>query len=1368
MKYFKLSGRATAVVLALFITVSSQSQIQNKLILKSGPVYTPENIREITRTGLPADWPEFDGKAYGILQFQEIPSAPDRKILEQAGFHFLDYLPERAYIISFDPAADLSLLGQFHARALLSMQAGWKIHPMLDQAPLPAWAVPQPGEVDVVVSLYRDVSFDKALQALQAVAKEFLHQSSFGKTVTLRISDADIGTLAAMPFVSFIEPVDPPSEPENYTGRTLHRVNVLNTSFAGGRKYDGTGVKVMLQDDGIIGPHIDYKGRIGQQYITFNSGNHGDHIAGTIMGAGNLDPKTMGMAPGATIYTYQAAPVYQGFDSIPSHYFNPGIVISSTSYSNGCNAGYTSFSRELDQQIRLYPSLMHVFSAGNAGNSNCGYGAGPGWGNITGGHKMGKNMITTGNLSDIDFLLSSSSRGPASDGRIKPDICAKGSNVYSTVDPNSYDYKTGTSMACPGISGSLAALYSAYKALNAGNNPPSALMKAVILNTADDLGNPGPDFKYGWGRINDLRAVKILESHHYLMDSIDQGQTKNHNFSVPAGTKQMRVMVYWADYEALANAAKALVNDLDIYIVTPQNDTILPWVLDPTPNPVNLNLPAMRGRDSLNNVEQVTIDTPSVGNYTLYVNGFQVPQGPQTYFVVYEYVGDTITVTYPVGGESFAPGEIEKLRWDAFGTAGSFTIEYSTDNGSSWTQITNSVNGSLRYYDWTVPNTLTGQALIRVSRGTESDVSDAPFSIMGVPANLTVTAVCVDTTNLQWDTVPGATGYIVYRLGSMYMDSMAYSSTAQAVLPGVNSTQNDWFAVAALGPNGAISRRSLAVEKLPGTFNCPTPNDLALYILSPDDFVVPDCAPLNALQVTVVLENSASNILNGSKQLTGYFDGTFFFNTIVSDTLNVGDTIHLTLPLLVINNSPGIHEIVIEAAYQGDNELFNNRDTLRFEIYAGQTYTLPYYQDFESFIPCPTTTNCELGICTLAGGWFNPQNGTWDNIDWRTDFGGTPSINTGPSFDHNPGTTLGNYLYTEASACFNEMAMLMTPCFDLSNTTNPKMVFWYYMYGQSMGTLTVDIFDGSWDTGVVQISGNHGNAWLPDTIDLDAYAGKTVVVRFRGTTGPSYTSDITLDDISVIDMVAPVAGFEPAGDTVCLDSSVTFKSTSSGLINTYSWNFGANANPPSATGMGPYTVFYSTPGWKTITLQVSSGLGNSTAVDSIFILEKATADFSYSVNNLTVTFTDQSSAASAWLWDFGDGNQVSLQNPQYTYATGNTYTVTLVAMNQCGSDTLSQQISVFPDGITGPGGTSWQVFPNPTTGWLTVKASEIQSASVNWKITDITGRVVLNGQETPAPGSFRMQLDLSTLPKGLYHLELATGSGLVRLKLVLQ
>ena len=209
-----------------------------------------------------------------------------------------------------------------------------------------------------------------------------------------------------------------------------------------------------------------------------------------------MDPIAAGMANAAYLYVYSSSNNNYS-NAFPALYVNDNVMITSKSYGNGCNAGYTSLSNELDLQINNLPSLVHVFSAGNSGSSDCSYGAGSGWGNVTGGHKQGKNVIAVANLTSTGGLASSSSRGPAADGRIKPDIGAKGTSVNSTVPSNDYDSFTGTSMACPGIAGILGQLYQGYKEINSGINPSSALMKGVLLNSADDLGNPGPDFKHG-------------------------------------------------------------------------------------------------------------------------------------------------------------------------------------------------------------------------------------------------------------------------------------------------------------------------------------------------------------------------------------------------------------------------------------------------------------------------------------------------------------------------------------------------------------------------------------------------------------------------------------------------------------------------------------------------------------------------------------------------------------------------------------------------------------------------------------------------------------------------------------------------------
>ena len=178
----------------------------------------------------------------------------------------------------------------------------------------------------------------------------------------------------------------------------------------------------------------------------------------------------------------------------------------------------------MDNQIFNNPTVLHVFSCGNSGTSNCDYGAGSGWGNITGGHKQGKNVIATANLYFDGSLVNSSSRGPAYDGRIKPDIAANGVQM-STDEDNDYLQFGGTSGASPGIAGVSAQLYQAYSEANGGTLPPSALIKATLLNTTNDAGNIGPDYKFGWGIVNGLRAGMLIEDGRHLTNTVSQGNS---------------------------------------------------------------------------------------------------------------------------------------------------------------------------------------------------------------------------------------------------------------------------------------------------------------------------------------------------------------------------------------------------------------------------------------------------------------------------------------------------------------------------------------------------------------------------------------------------------------------------------------------------------------------------------------------------------------------------------------------------------------------------------------------------------------------------------------------------------------------------
>lgn len=798
----------TFAVLSLcsFSTVYSQvaTQLRTGTFLNTEPLLKPSNDPAFFSPCL------YQGKYYLWLQFNELPGEADKTRLTATGVSLYDYLPKNTFVASFPSAYNFEQLNSYKVYAVTRPLPHYKIDPLIYQPNDIPWAVLNDSMRQVTVSFTRAFTKNEVAAALVASEVSFTREADDASdALRIMISESNLIRLASHPLVQYIEPIGAPPVLEDEQGVTGHRNNMLlaGDNYAGGRRLDGSNVVVVLGDDGYVGEHIDFTGRIGIN-TTGSSGTHGDHVAGIILGANNFNPIIRGQAPGATLRVYSG---YNDFYLYPALYTSNLTRISNHSLGQTCNSGYTTDARTSDQQVRIYPSLMHVHSCGNSGTTTCG-GLSGGWATITGGFKAGKNVLAVANLGKSDIISSSSSKGPLPDGRLKPDISAVGSFVNSTQPGNTFASFSGTSMASPAVAGSLAVLYQAYKQLNGGTDPNSGLIKAIMMNTADDLGQPGPDFTYGWGRVNARRAVECIENGRFSQGTIAQGEMNTHDIVVPAGVETVKVMVYWVDIEATAGAAKSLVNDIDCW-VEPQPGVInLPWKLNagPVPTSFSCSAPATLGQDTLNNVEQVQLTNPAAGTYTLKVSGTSIPLGSQTYYVVYDFIySNDIKVVHPFGGESFVPNEIQRIRWDATGSVGNFSVDYSTDEGANWTTLSSSISGSQRYYDWTVPIATTSKALVRVSRGGFFDNSDTNFTILPVPTNVAFSDECAGATKITWSPVLNAAGYDVFVLGTKFMELVTSTTATEAIVSGLGSATN-WFAVrATLGVTGN-GRRTIA------------------------------------------------------------------------------------------------------------------------------------------------------------------------------------------------------------------------------------------------------------------------------------------------------------------------------------------------------------------------------------------------------------------------------------------------------------------------------------------------------------------------------------------------------------------------------
>ena len=321
-----------------------------------------------------------------------------------------------------------------------------------------------------------------------------------------------------------------------------------------------------------------------------------------------------------------------------------------------------------------------------------------------------KNIITIGSVSDAvsgslrnagaAFLSGFSSCGPTDDGRIKPDVVANGENLYSSFagSDTSYASISGTSMASPNATGSAALLVKYFDTLFPGQAMRASTLKALLIHTADDRGNPGPDYQYGWGLINVKAAADALTAYDAAPGNARVIEsrltsavlTRTHTFTWD-GVSPIRATLAWTDPAGTATTTgdlrtARLVNDLDLKITAPGGANFSPYVMPYVGDWTNAKLSAVAttGRNSTDNVEQVFIAAPSaagvyqavvtvtgtltnsVQNYSLIISGSSnAAAAAPTASAVSPTAGSTGTVVLNINGANMLLGATVKLTKSA-------------------------------------------------------------------------------------------------------------------------------------------------------------------------------------------------------------------------------------------------------------------------------------------------------------------------------------------------------------------------------------------------------------------------------------------------------------------------------------------------------------------------------------------------------------------------------------------------------------------------------------------------------------------------------------------------------------------------------
>ncbi|MEM4293606.1 MAG: S8 family serine peptidase, partial [Thermoplasmata archaeon] len=612
---------------------------------------------------------ELKGK-YFLWQFDRPLKTEHIGALGSMGLRVLMYLPYNTYLVHGEANVVKNAAELLKPRWIGNYEIEYKVHPAL---------LEKAGKYTVTILLYGDENLKNSLKEISGYAENVL--ASYEKRgfwiVKAEISHMVLRKIVAIENVLWVEPFVTPKLWDEVA------VEIHSGTYAGPGGYiqsfgwKGEGVIVGLADTGLddgnlTTMHPDLYGRVVGliDYTETNTADgiaedaygHGTHCAGIIAGnaaTGMTDENGYlygyGVAPKASVMMQRLFDDYGywGYfypvSVMTSAAANYSVKIHSNSWGAPVAGDYDDYSQDFDWAVRdanPYNTgkepITYVFAAGNAG---------PG-AQTVGSPGTAKNVITVaaseiyrpdlGSYADNpEEIAGFSSRGPTADGRWKPEITGVGTWVASALSSSAppgwgwgnineyYEWCGGTSMATPHVAGG-AALFFEYYSKTYGKEPSPALVKAALINGADDmLGGPNggsapvPNKDEGWGRMNLTKVIQPDFGVVYVDGgyNLKTGDIYEKDVKVLDATRPFKVTMSYLDIPGAISANPTLVNDLNLIVIAPDNTV---YYGNAFAN--GWSMPSMGTPDNRNNLENVFIPNPVPGTYRVIVYALNVVQ----------------------------------------------------------------------------------------------------------------------------------------------------------------------------------------------------------------------------------------------------------------------------------------------------------------------------------------------------------------------------------------------------------------------------------------------------------------------------------------------------------------------------------------------------------------------------------------------------------------------------------------------------------------------------------------------------------------------------------------------------------------------
>ena len=596
------------------------------------------------------------GKSTVYLQFGEHPLPQQREILGAAGIELLSYVTGYAWTARGTPEAFNEVLNLDFVRAVAEIDPRDKLQALVFKGEIPPYALDGNGLTRFMVVAYPGTCAETMVHefsnsvVLASAKLQPAPLSSIGPRFAVLARRALAQDIAALDSVSHIGLVSPSVASRDSTTDLESNIADVRDATPG---ITGSGVTVAIREIGHMDPHVDFASRL--QYINTDGTtdspnvNHATAVTGQIGSNGVNQPTAKGIAPNVTMLAYSlTGDTFLTNDIVDAA--SKGARVSNHSYGpSGLTVwgDYESDSADWDTALRnndligffagneetggLYEHIDHFVGAKNTICVSASSSAA----------RAGDDNPPVTQTNGIAFF---SEFGPMHDGRVKPDLVADGDSITLDQGTNSTQNNSGTSFATPVCTGVAALVFQQYKAV-IGTEPTAALTKALLCNSASDLGLPGPDATYGFGLINVKAAIQTINAHTatsspFFEGTLSNGGTSVFTFTISSNGNlaQLKGTLCWLDVAGDPSVAKALVNDLDLQLISPSGVVFFPYSLDPNnPSAAATNTQA----NHVDPIEQTVVANPAPGVWTIKVIATSIPQGSQSFAVCLNLASQT-------------------------------------------------------------------------------------------------------------------------------------------------------------------------------------------------------------------------------------------------------------------------------------------------------------------------------------------------------------------------------------------------------------------------------------------------------------------------------------------------------------------------------------------------------------------------------------------------------------------------------------------------------------------------------------------------------------------------------------------------------